>query len=181
MRSMVMQPRPSSKIFLSVTNKHNVAQQIHVKGNNPATIPALLPKLQGISNYILTSFDLELIKEIKNNDITVPVGWIVKPHSETGSEGLEDLTAKVSGGGIDFPGYTDLELKEIILKAKYAQVNIVLLCGPRIKNKEMIEQVRTAGLGVGAWGVGSNLALARQLIEFGIDRFTLDNPEQLID
>ena len=40
-------------------------------------------------------------------------------------------------------------------------------------------QVQNAGYEVGAWGVGTNLDLAKRLIDYKINRFTLDNPEQL--
>jgi hypothetical protein len=45
----------------------------------------------------------------------------------------------------------------------------------------MLAQIRAARLGIGAWGVGSDLELARRLIDMRIDRFTIDNPEQLVN
>ena len=57
-------------------------------------------------------------------------------------------------------------------------IDIIILCGPRIKEKTVIKTVKSQGFEVGAWGVGTNLDLAKQLIQFNIDRFTIDNPEQ---
>lgn len=56
---------------------------------------------------------------------------------------------------------------------------MIILCGPKIQNEDMIVKVKESGFKVGAWGVGSNIDLAKKLIKFNLDRFTLDNPEQL--
>ena len=49
-----------------------------------------------------------------------------------------------------------------------------------LKNKVLVDKVHSAGMEIGAWGVGMDLDLARKLIALRLDRFTtLDNPEQL--
>ena len=154
-----------------------VAHQVHIKGNNPNTLSVLLPKLHGVKNYVLTTFDISVIKQVRSMDGTVPVGWIVKPTQEKGNEGSEDLTAAVSGGNL--PPYTGEELDNIVGEARANSVNVVVLCGPRVQQKETVHKVRDAGFEVGAWGVGTNLKLAKKLIEYQVDRFTIDNPEQL--
>ncbi|MEK9196642.1 MAG: hypothetical protein AAB914_04700, partial [Patescibacteria group bacterium] len=58
-------------------------------------------------------------------------------------------------------------------------IDIVLLCGPRIKNSQLVDTVKESGFQIGAWGVAMNLTLAERLIELNLDRFTIDNPEQL--
>lgn len=165
-------------VMLKEIDSTKVAHQIHIKGSNPKTLEVLLPKLKNVTNYILTTFDISVIRNIKVLYKTIPVGWIVKPKQEKGSEELEDLTAAVTSAG-DLSPYQDQELQEIITEASANNVQIIILCGPRIQNKGVIDQVRSAGFEVGAWGVGTNLDLARRLIDFRIDRFTLDNPEQL--
>jgi len=156
-----------------------VIQQIHLKGENPKTIPILLPKLESVQNYTLTSFDLEIIRKVKEANSNISVGWIVKPQQESGSEGTIDLTALVSSDPDSLPGYSEEEIDEILIRAKNCHVNIVILCGPRIRNKQIIDKVKTAGFQSGAWGVAQNLEIAKKLISFNIDRFTIDNPEQL--
>ena len=156
-----------------------VAQQIHIKGKHQLTIATLLLKLTGYKNFILTSFDLNVLKEIKKLNASIKIGWIIKPNLESGDEGAGDLTATVSSEKNSSP-YTTKELNFIINQAYKAGVDVVILCGPKIAEKTTVRKVREAGFEVGAWGVGSNLELAKKLIGFNIDRFTLNNPEQLV-
>ena len=160
-------------------NTTTVTHQIHLKGNHPKTTETVVQKMQGINSCVLTTFDIEVIKKIKVIDPKMRVGWIVKPKQEKGSEGSEDLTALVAASGRTLPPYSGEELGEIIQEAKDASVDVVILCGPRIQNKNTVMQVQNAGYEVGAWGVGTNLDLAKRLIDYKINRFTLDNPEQL--
>ncbi|MBU1084772.1 hypothetical protein KKB06_00255 [Patescibacteria group bacterium] len=156
-----------------------VFQQIHLKGENSKTIPTLFSKLENIQNYTLTSFDLEIIRKIKETNSNTSVGWIVKPQQERGSEGTVDLTALVSANPDLFPDYSEEEIKNILTKSKNLNINIVILCGPRIRDKQIIDQVKSAGFQSGAWGVAQNLEVAKKIISFDIDRFTIDNPEKL--
>ena len=59
------------------------------------------------------------------------------------------------------------------------KIDMLLLCAPRIQSKNLIDKVRATGMKIGAWGVGENISLAQKLIALGLDRFTIDNPEQL--
>lgn len=156
-----------------------VFQQIHLKGENPKTIPTLVPKLKNVKNFTLSSFDLEIIKKIKETNKDISVGWIVKPQQESGSEGTTDLTALVSSDPDSLPDYSEEEVNDILTKAKSHKANIVILCGPRIRDKQIIDKVKSAGFQSGAWGVAQNLEVAKRLISFNIDRFTIDNPEKL--
>jgi len=164
--------------MLQKIDTNTVAHQIHIKGKNPKTLGVLLPALRNVKNYVLTTFDISVIRDIKRRDKNVPVGWIVKPKQEKGSEGSEDLTAAVTSARCLSP-YLAEELDEITKEARKHDVQIIILCGPQVQEKRIVEEVSSAGFEVGAWGVGTNLDLARKLIEFQIDRFTLDNPEQL--
>ena len=89
------------------------------------------------------------------------------------------MTAKLVAEADSLEGYTDDEIAEILDIAKEDDVDIVLLCGPRIKDKALVRRVKDSGFEIGAWGVATNLMLARRLIELGLNRFTLDNPEEL--
>jgi glycerophosphoryl diester phosphodiesterase len=157
----------------------DLAQQIQIKGEHPDTVKSVLEKTKQSKNYIITAFDLDVIKEIKEIDKSVPVGWLVKPAQEKGSEGTTDLTAAVTINPDALPEYSEEELQTILQKAKINFVEVILLCGPRIKNQLVIDKIHVENMEVGAWGVGTNLDLAKKLINFQIDRFTLDNPEQL--
>ncbi|QQO10031.1 glycerophosphodiester phosphodiesterase [Breznakiella homolactica] len=157
----------------------HIFQQIHIKGNNKETVHTLPEKLSALKNYILTSFDLEMIREIKEHNSGIPVGWIVKPEQEDGSEGTADLTALVSANPDALPNYSEDEIDGILEKAASRNVTAILLCGPRIKAKEIIEKVKATGFICGAWGTGQNLGTAKRLMSYGIDTFTIDNPEEL--
>lgn len=170
---------PELEEVLSKVNTSNIHQQIHIKGKNPKTIEVLLHKLKETNNYSITSFDVNLLSRIKYLNKTVMVGWIVKPKQEEGNEGTEDLTAMVTTNSNTLPNYSTNEITEIVNAANNNKIDIVILCGPRIKEKSIINMIRKYGFEVGAWGVGTNLDLAIQLARFNIDRFTIDNPEQL--
>lgn len=170
---------PKLEDMLQAANPSKIAHQIHIKGNHSDIIKVLLPKLQRYTNYILTTFDITTLRQIKEVAPTVRVGWIVKPHRETGYEGLEDLTASVTANVDSFLPYSESELDEIIEMAKAESVDIIILCGPRIQQKGTVDIVKKAGFELGAWGVGTNLEVARRLIEYQVDRFTIDNPEEL--
>lgn len=170
---------PLLEEMLAAIDSSITGHQIQIKGQHPDSAKLLVSKVKDAKNYILTAFDTAFIKEVKSIDPSIPIGWLVKPKQEKGDEAGVDLTAKLVAEVDSIEGYTDEEIEEILSVAKENSIDIILLCGPRIKKKEVIERVRAAGFGVGAWGVAMNLSLAKQLIEFGLDRFTLDNPEQL--
>jgi glycerophosphoryl diester phosphodiesterase len=164
-----------------VVGDKNIALQIHIKGENSKTVPLLLSKVNHFFDAALTTFDLDVIRSIRKFDETVQVGWIVKPQQEKGSEGVIDLTSQVSANPDSLSDYTDEELADILLQAKQNHVDIVILCGPRVRSKEIVDRVKENGFQVGAWGVAQNLEIARRLVNYGIDRFTIDNPEVLLD
>jgi len=169
---------PELEEVLTLVSTTNIQQQIHIKGNRPKTLEILLNKLRNTNNFSITSFDIGLLKRIKDISNTAKVGWLVKPKQEKDSEGGEDLTAFVTANAKAFLNYSEKETKDIINIAKKNMIDIIILCGPRIKEKTVIKTVKSQGFEVGAWGVGTNLDLAKQLIQFNIDRFTIDNPEQ---
>ena len=173
------QPVPLLQDMLNAIDSEQVAHQIQIKGQHPASVKEVLAVAKNAQNYIITAFDRTVIREIKTLDKNVRVGWLVKPDQGGGDEGGVDLTAKLVTEADSLDGYSDDEIAEILAIAKEESVDIVLLCGPRIKDKELVQRVKDAGFEIGAWGVATNLVLARQLIELGLDRFTLDNPEQL--
>jgi glycerophosphoryl diester phosphodiesterase len=157
-----------------------IAQQIQLKGDgNPRLIPALLSRLTSSTNFILTAFNIDVIKKIKETNNSIRVGWLVKPQQEAGGEGTVDLTALVRENPTAFNVYTNKEIATILEDAKKHHIEVILLCGPRIIRSNAVKIIHEAGLEIGAWGVGTDLELARKLIEIGIDRFTIDNPEQL--
>lgn len=170
---------PELDQVLKLVDKLNIHQQIHVKGKHPKTTKTLLDKLKGISNFSITSFDIQLLKVIKELQNSVKVGWIIKPKQEKGNEETEDLTALVSTNPNIFPPYSNDEINKIIKTGKANQISIIILCAPRVNEKTIIHTIKGQGFEVGAWGVGTNLDLARKLIQFNINRFTIDNPEQL--
>ena len=170
---------PLLEEMLSVIDNTKTSHQIHIKGNNPDIIKELLPKLKSLTDYLVTSFDILFLKELKSFNQKIPVGWIVKPKQEKGNEGLEDLTATVSADANNMDSYSDSELEEILKEAKNNLIDVIILCGPKIKNKKIVDTVKEAGFQIGAWGVGTNIGLAKTLITYNLDRFTLDNPEEL--
>src|ERR1051326_435568 len=87
---------PLLEEMLAAIDETKTGHQIHIKGSNPATIKTLLPELKNLKNYLVTSFDISILKQVKGVNNTIPTGWIVKPKQESGSEGLEDLTAAVT-------------------------------------------------------------------------------------
>jgi glycerophosphoryl diester phosphodiesterase len=89
------------------------------------------------------------------------------------------LTAKVISQTAALQEYSDNEVADIILRARENAVDVVLLCGPRIRRRSLVRRVKEAGFQIGAWGVAADLTLARRLMELQLDRFTLDNPELL--
>lgn len=152
-------------------------QQIHIKGADPHTVPALLDEIGGDLDCLLTSFSLNTLGVAKRISPRTRTGWIVKPDGESGSEGADDLTATVAAGS---PApYTTAGLASIRHKARDGGVDVVILCAPQIPSRDAISFFRRDGFEVGGWGVGTNLGLAKRLIDFEIDRFTIDNPEQL--
>ncbi len=167
------------KEVLKLVNQTKVKQQIHIKGNNSKTIQALISELSDYNNILITSFDLRVLENVKTSEPELKVGWIVKQDSKSGSEGTVDLTKMVTSNPDSLPDYTNKELSDIMDKAKSSNINTVILCAPRIKKRETITFFQKEGFEVGAWGIGSNISIAKRLIDFGINRFTIDNPEQL--
>lgn len=170
---------PLLEEMLAAINTEKVAHQIQIKGQHPASVREVLARLKGIKNFIITAFDIDVIKEIKQLDKSTRVGWLVKPAQEGGDEAGVDLTAKLVSEAGALQEYSDDEMSEILSTAKDSSVDVVLLCGPRIKQMPLVQRVKEAGFQVGAWGVATNLELAKQLMELELDRFTLDNPEEL--
>jgi glycerophosphoryl diester phosphodiesterase len=157
-----------------------VAHQIQIKGQHPATVQEVLKRVQSVSNFIITAFDINVIKDIKASSAETRVGWLVKPAQEDGDEAGVDLTAKLQTQVDDLEEYSDKEITTILGTAAENNVDVALLCGPRIQSKELVERVKSSGFEIGAWGVAANLELAKRLVDLKIDRFTIDNPEQLI-
>lgn len=174
-------PQPVSLLeeMLTAIPSEKVAHQIQIKGQHPATVKEVLARVKDVKSFIITAFDINVIQEIKALDSSVRVGWLVKPAQEAGDEAGVDLTAKLVAEADSLEQYSDEEISNILDQAQENQIDVILLCGPRIKNKGLVDRVHEAGFEIGAWGVATNLELARQLIGLEIDRFTLDNPEQL--
>ena len=68
-------PVTLEKMLLEVDSS-KVAHQIHIKGSNPKTFDILLRNLRSVKNYILTTFDISVIKNMKKLGGNIPVGWI---------------------------------------------------------------------------------------------------------
>lgn len=171
---------PYLEEMLATIDSEKIAHQIQIKGQHPASVREVLARVKGVQNFIITAFDINVIKEIKLLDENVRVGWLVKPSQEGGDEEGVDLTAKLVAEADTLQEYSDVEIQEILATAKNYSINVVLLCAPRIKQKSLVARVKEAGFQIGAWGVATNLKLAKQLIELELDRFTLDNPEELV-
>jgi glycerophosphoryl diester phosphodiesterase len=163
--------------MLSAIDPEKVAHQIQIKGKHPATVREVLTRVRHASNYIITAFDINVIKEIKTLDKSIRVGWLVKPVQEDSDEAGVDLTAKLVSEADALREYSTDEIAEIVSQAKGIAVDVVLLCGPRIKQEWLVRRVKEAGFQIGAWGVASNRVLASRLMKLRLDRFTLDNPE----
>ncbi len=169
---------PLLEEILTTIDNNKTGHQIQLKGQHPDSVKVLLDKVKNLKNYLITAFDISVISEIKIINKNVPVGWLVKPEQEGGDEAGVDLTAKLVADIDNIKGYSEIEVLEILNIARTNFVDVILLCGPRIQNKEVIQKLKNEGFEVGGWGVAMNLTLAKQMIEFGLDRFTLDNPEQ---
>jgi len=167
------------KNVLDIVDQSKIRLQIHIKGDNPYTVPTLLSELKNLNNIVIASFDLKVLQEVKKITPTAKVGWIVKPDNESGTEGAADLTKIVTSNPGKLFQYAKEELRRIKDKAKSSSIDVIILCAPKIKSKEDIFYLQKEGFEVGAWGVGTNLAIAKKLIVFGINRFTIDNPEEL--
>ncbi len=152
-------------------------QQIHLKGANPLTVPTLLQEVGEGADCLVTSFSLAVLTQVKAGRPGLRIGWLIKPDGSSGSEGSRDLTARMAGARP--PPYAAHEVDEILERAKAAGVDCVIPCASRLAGADVVERIRRAGFEVGCWGVGCNLGLAARLIAFGVDRFTIDNPEQL--
>lgn len=174
-----IQKVPLLEEMLAAIDSEKVAHQIQIKGQHSASVREVLARVKRVKNFIITAFDIDVIKEIKQADKNVGVGWLVKPAQEGGDEAGVDLTAKLVSEAVKLQEYSDDEMSEILATAKNSAVDVLLLCGPRIKQKSLVERVKGEGLQIGAWGVATNLELAKRLVELELDRFTLDNPEQL--
>jgi len=125
----------------------NIHHQIHIKGKHPQTISVLLNKLKEQSNFTITSFDLQILKQIKQINNAIKVGWIVKPKQEKGNEGVTDLTAQVMANPDALPIYSSDEQNDIIKQAKRTNIEIVILCAPRIKDRTVIDFVNFGIIG----------------------------------
>ncbi|MFH0770407.1 MAG: glycerophosphodiester phosphodiesterase [Candidatus Peregrinibacteria bacterium] len=156
----------------------SVGLQVHLKSDGKRTAEAAVQELSGRENVLITSFDLRMLHSVKIHNQALKVGWLVAPDGIPQSEGVHDLTKKVTSNTTIAP-YALGELSAIDEQLRTNQVDVAILCGPRIQKREMVSFLKERGYSVGAWGIGTNIALARQLIDFGIDRFTIDNPEQM--
>lgn len=165
---------------LAEIDQNSIRQQVHIKGTHPQTVPSLVSEITNLKNITVTSFDLNVLNRVKDYAPKLSVGWIVKPDSESGNEGAEDLTKMVSSNPDAIPAYTQEELNDILVKSKKGDIDVIILCGPKIRDTTSVKAFQDAGFEVGAWGVGSNLKMARRFISLGLDRFTIDNPEQLM-
>jgi len=174
-------PQPVSRLeeMLAAIDSEKVAHQIQIKGQHLATVREVLARVKDVRNFIITAFDINVIKEIKALNSNVHVGWLVKPAQEGGDEAGVDLTAKLVAEADTLEQYSDAEISDILAISEENEVDVVLLCGPRIKEKSLVNRIKEAGFEIGAWGVATNLDLAKKLMELELDRFTLDNPEQL--
>jgi glycerophosphoryl diester phosphodiesterase len=165
--------------MLQLVGKTDVHQQIHLKGNNPMTARTVTREIDGLDNIALTSFDLNVLNQVRKKRPDAFVGWLVKQDGRSGSEGAHDLTKSMASGSERILPYTDEELSAILKEAKGYDVDIVILCGPKIGGEGTLRKFQRECFEVGAWGVGSNIVLAKRLMELGVDRFTIDNPEEL--
>jgi len=156
-----------------------ISQQIHIKGGSQRTVATLVGNLRSTANILVTSFDLNTLDKVHEANRKVPIGWIVKPDNTSASEGGEDLTKLVSAHPEAFEMYNEEEIRTIILRAKQHKIDTIILCGPRVREKKIVTRIQSEGIKVGAWGVGSNVGIGKTLIASGIDRFTIDNPEEL--
>jgi glycerophosphoryl diester phosphodiesterase len=150
-------------------------QQIHLKGSHPLTVPTLVEEVGEDADCLITSFSLAVLEQVKALRPGLRVGWLVRPDTEIGSEGSRDLTAQVSRSRL--PLYNGSEIAELLIRARIKGVDCLLLCAPRFAGT--LYDFCPEGLEIGCWGVGSDLDLAMRLIAAGVDRFTIDNPEEL--
>jgi len=165
---------------LNTINQIKVKHQIHIKSKNYQIIQILKNEINSFENITITSFDIQFLEKLKKAIPHIKVGWLVKPTNESGNEGVKDLTKMVSENFGDFSAYSQNELEMISQNATKCNIDTIILCGPRIKTKNHIFHFKQKGFEVGAWGIGTNLDLANKLINFEIDRFTIDNPELLL-
>jgi glycerophosphoryl diester phosphodiesterase len=157
----------------------SVELQVHLKQESEELAVSVLEDLGERENVLITSFVLSMMGTIHSFNPSVDVGWLVKPDNSEDGGGTNNLTKNVSSGGIEVQPYLLGEVEELIRTSKQSNVHSLLLCGPRIEDKNIVDVVHSSGIQVGAWGVAANLELAERLIDFGLDRFTIDNPEQL--
>lgn len=177
------------KEILAIADYSKVSLQIHIKGTNPHTVQTLVSELKDsklnyhelkdYGNILITSFDLRMLDSLKQLESRIKTGWIVKPDIQSGSEGASDLTAEITSNQSVLAHYTKQELADIEAKSGQYHIDVILLCAPKISNPETIKMFHRKGFEVGAWGVGTNLSMAKKLMGFEIDRFTMDNPEEL--
>jgi len=167
------------KEILQIVDQTKIAQQIHLKCEHEQAVKTLVSELNSFENIVITSFNASILKEVKNREPNLKTGWLVKPDNKSGSEKSVDLTKIVATNQVQLLKYSTHELLEIRNNAELNNIDIIILCGPRIADNKTVHFFHSKNFELGAWGIGSDLLLARQLIGFGIDRFTIDNPEQL--
>jgi glycerophosphoryl diester phosphodiesterase len=138
------QNAPLLESMLSTIDSLRVAHQIQIKGQHPASAREVLARVRKVKNCIITAFDINVIGEIKALDEIVRVGWLVKPAQEDGDEAGVDLTAKLNSEADELQEYFDDEITDIISKARKNAVDVVLLCGPRIKRRSLVRRVKTS-------------------------------------
>ncbi|MFA5320328.1 MAG: methyltransferase domain-containing protein, partial [Candidatus Omnitrophota bacterium] len=134
---------------LDLVKGSDVELQIELKGENGDIVPvliSLLDKEKMARNVLLTSFNLELLKQVRFMRKDIRVGWLLPRRQK--------------------------KINSAIREAKTMRLDAVIAHADRIGRYT----IHTRGLEFGAWGVADNLASARLMKMVGVDRFTTDIP-----
>ena len=135
--------------FLEKFSCYDITFAIELKGEGiEEDTLAMIKEFNLMEKTVFTSFQFDYIKKIKEIDKSARVGWLIFTTEESATEKL------LSIGG-----------EEICPQAE----NVT---------SELMNEWRSAGLGVRAWGV-LNVQLMKNMCDFKVDGMTVNFPDRL--
>ncbi len=135
--------------FLEKFSCYDITFAIELKGEGiEEDTLAMIKEFNLMEKTVFTSFQFDYIKKIKELDKSARVGWLIFTTEESATEKL------LSIGG-----------EEICPQAE----NVT---------SELMNEWRSAGLGVRAWGV-LNVQLMKNMCDFKVDGMTVNFPDRL--
>ena len=149
----VMEIFRPTQILLRIEIKADAARRPYP--GLPAAVMAALERARMLERSIVTSFQLDTVKEAAAAKTPRSHAWLITPALQT-----------------------DLGVDRVIEIARASKTPALAL-RQEMLSPEIIARIRAAGLGVGGWACNDDSTIAR-MFALGVDSFTTDRPDLAI-